>query len=175
MKKFLEENKGLLKFYCIAARIVGWVLVCGGTVWFLLYVLCILVVSDAAGELRWPHTLKNVIYSTSSFVFEFLFPGLIALIVAQLIGYMIANKNKDSRLLQYGEYVLYAYAVLVIGKAVLQYYLWHGIILEGQGAGGLLFIQPLIVPVAAKVLIIIGLAQALRRVMPVIEEWKTLV
>lgn len=173
MKKFFEENKALLKFYNIAARIVGWVLVCGGTVWFLLYVLCILVVSDAAGELRWPHTLKNVIYSTSSFVFDFLLPGLIALIVAQLIGYTIANKSKRGRLLQYGEYVLYAYAVLVIGKAVMRYYLWHGIMPEGQS--GLLFIQPLIVPVAAKVLIIIGLAQALRRVMPVIEEWKTLV
>ncbi len=175
MKKFLEENKGLLKFYSIAARIVGWGLVCSGTIWFLIYGFCILALSDAAGELRWPHTLKNVIYSTSSFVFEFLFPGLIALIVAQLIGYMTANKNKHGRLLQYGEYVLYAYAALVIGKAVLQYYLWHGIIPEEQGAGGLLFIQPLVVPVAAKVLIIIGLAQALRRVMPVVEESKTLV
>jgi hypothetical protein len=177
MKKFLEENKGLLNFYCIAARIIGWALVCGGIVWFLLYVLCILVVSDAAGELRWPYQLKNVIYSTSSFVFEFLFPGLVVLIVAQLIRYIIANKSKHGRLLQYGGYVLYTYAALVIGKVVLQYYLYLGdsVIFEEQGGRGLLFIQPLVIPVAAKVLIIIGLAQALRRVMPVIEEWKTLV
>jgi hypothetical protein len=175
MNEFIEENKGLLKFYCIAARIVGWVLVCGGTVWFLLYVLSILAVSDAAGELRWPHISKNVIYSTSSFIFEFLFPGLIALIVAQLIGYLIANKSKHRWLLQYGEYVLYIYAALVIGKAALQYYLWQNVIFEEQGAGGLLYIQPLVVPVAAKVLIVVGLAQALRRIMPVIEEYKTLV
>jgi hypothetical protein len=175
MKRFLEENKGLLKLYCTAARITGWALVCGGTVWFLLYALCILAVSDAAGKLRWPHTLKNAAYSTSSFVFELLFPGLIVLIVAQLIEYIIANKNKHGWLLQYGEYVLYTYAALVIGKVVLQYYLWHGIIFEGQGVRGLLFIQPLVIPVAAKVLIIIGLAQALRRIMPVIEDWKTLV
>ena len=175
MKKFIEENKGLLKFYCIAARIIGWALVCGGIVWFLLYVLCILVVSDAAGELRWPYTLKNVIYSSLSFIFEFLFPGLVVLIVAQLIGYIIANKSKHGWLLRYGEYVLYTYAALVIGKVVLKYYLCHCMIFGGHGAKGLLFIQPLVIPVAAKVLIIIGLAQALRRVMPVIEEWKTLV
>jgi len=138
-------------------------------------VLCILAVSDAAGELRWPHTLKNVIYSTSSFVFEFLFPALIALIVAQLIGYLIADKSKLSWLLQHSRYILYVFAVLVIGKAILQYYFWQSIIFEGRGDGGILFIQPLVVPVAAKVLIIIALAQALRRVMPVIEESKTLV
>ncbi len=29
MNEFVKENKGLLRFYYIAARIVGWVLICG--------------------------------------------------------------------------------------------------------------------------------------------------
>lgn len=175
MNEFIEQNRQLLQFYRIAARIIGWVLICGGTIWFSIYVFCILAVVDAAGEMVWPHTLKNVIYSSSSYVFELLFPGLIALLVAQLIAYIIANESKRPRLLQYGQFILYAFAALVIGRAILHYCLWHGIVFEGQNTSGLLFIQPLIVPVAAKVLIIVALAQAFRRIMIVIEESKTLV
>ena len=104
-----------------------------------------------------------------------LFPGLIAIIVAQLIAYIIADESKQPRLLQYGQFVLYAFAALVIGRAILLYCLWHGIVFEGQNTAGLLFIQPLIVPVAAKVLILVALAHAFRRILTVIEESKTLV
>ena len=175
MNEFIEQNRQLLKFYRSAARIIGWVLICGGTIWYFIYIFCILAAVDAAGELVWPPALKNVIYSSSSFVFELLFPGLIAIIVAQLIAYIITNESKRPRLLQYGQFVLYAFAALVVGKAILHYCLWHGIVFEGQNAAGLLFIQPLIVPIAAKVLILVALAHAFRRILTVIEESKTLV
>jgi hypothetical protein len=175
MNEFIEQNRRLIKFYRLAARIIGWVLICGGTIWLSIYVFCILVAVDAAGEMVWPHTLKNVIYSSSSYVFELLFPGLIAIIVAQLIAYIIGNESKQPRLLQYGQFILYAFAALVIVRAILHYCLWHGVVFEGQNTTGLLFIQPLIVPVVAKVLIIVALAQAFRRILTVIEESKTLV
>ena len=175
MNEFIEQNRRLLKFYRLAARIIGWVLICGGTIWFSIYVFCILGAVDAAGDMAWPPALKNIIYSSSSYVFELLFPGLIAIIVAQLIAYIIANESKRTRLLQFGHFILYAFAVLVICRAILHYCLWHGIVFGGQNTAGLLFIQPLIVPVAAKVLIIVALAQAFRRVLTVIEESKTLV
>jgi hypothetical protein len=41
--------------------------------------------------------------------------------------------------------------------------------------GHFIFIKPLIVPLATKVLILVGLGQILRRILPVIEESKTLV
>ena len=175
MNEFIEQNRRLLRFYRLAARIIGWVLICGGTIWFLIYLFCILAAMDAAGELVWPPALKNMIYSSSAYVFELLFPGLIAIIVAQLIAYIIADESKQPRLLQYGQFVLYAFAALVIGRAILHYCLWHGIVFEGQNTAGLLFIQPLIVPVAAKVLILVALAHAFRRILTVIEESKTLV
>ena len=175
MNEFIEQNRQLLKFYRLAARIVGWVLICGGTIWFSIYMFCILAAMDAAGELVWSPAFKNIIYSSSSYVFELLFPGLIAIIVAQLIAYIIANESKRPRLLQYGQFVLYAFAAFVIGRAILHYCLWHGLVFEGQNVAGLLFIQPFIVPVAAKVLIIIALAHAFRRILNVIEESKTLV
>jgi len=52
MNEFIEKNRQLLRFYCLAARIFGWVLICGGTIWFLLFVLVTLAVSDAAGTTK---------------------------------------------------------------------------------------------------------------------------
>jgi len=157
MNEFIEQNRRLLKFYCIAGRIFGWVLICGGTIWFLLFVLVILAVSDAAGSLRWPFTSKNFLYASTSFVFEFILPGLIALLVAQLIRYMLDTEYKPGWILRYGDGVLYIYAALLIGQNILTYYFSRAELLGKYGSGHLLFIQPLIVPLAAKILILVGL------------------
>lgn len=175
MREFVEENKGLLKFYGVAARVIGWVLICGGTIWFLLFALCILAARDAAGELRWPHTVENITYATSAVIFDFVFPGLIALVLAQLAKCLVEDAGHLGRLLRFGDVILYVYAALVVGRAVLTYHIWHVGPLGNYSAGHLLFAQPLVMPVIAKVLIIVGLAQVLRRMLPIIEEWKALV
>jgi len=147
MNEFIEKNRQLLKFYCTAARIFGWVLLCGGTIWFLMFVLLTLAVDDAAGEIGWPHTLDNFVYSISSYVYEFAMLGLVALLVAQLIRYMLEIKYTPGHILRFGDKILYIYAAFL----------------------------PLIVPMAAKVLILVGLGQILRRILNVLEESKTLV
>jgi hypothetical protein len=175
MTNFIEKNAALLKFYSIAARIIGWVLICGGTIWFLLFALCILAARDAAGELRWPHETENVMYATSAAIFDFVFPGLIALVLAQLARRLVQDEYQPGRLLRFGDIILYAYAGLVICRAALTYYIWRVGLLGNYTAGHLLFVQPMVIPVIAKVLIIAGLAYVLRRVLPIIEEWKSLV
>jgi len=175
MNEFIEKNRQLLRFYCLAARIFGWVLICGGTIWFLLFVLVILAVNDAAGSIGWPHTSENFLYACKSFVFEFILPGLIALLLAQLIRYMLETEYKPSWILQHGEKVLYVYSVLLIGQNILMYYVLPIGLLGEDGPGRLALIQPLVVPLAAKILILVGLGQVLKRFMPVIEESKTLV
>ncbi|MFZ2146609.1 MAG: hypothetical protein WAV28_05255 [Sedimentisphaerales bacterium] len=175
MNEFIEKNRRLLKFYCIAARIFGWVLICGGTIWFLLFVLVTLAVSDAAGTIGWPYTTENFIYSFTSFVFEFVLPGLIALLVAQLVRYMLENEYMPGWILRYGDKVLYVYAALLIGQNVLIYYVLHVVVFEKNSPGRLLLVQPLVVPLTAKILILVGLGQILRRILLVIEESKTLV
>lgn len=175
MNEFIEKNRRLLKFYCLAARIFGWVLICGGTIWFLLFLLVTLVVSDAAGTIGWPHTSENFLYASVSFVFEFVLPGLFALLVAQLIRYMLENEYTPGWILRYGDKVLYAFAALLIGHNILIYYVLHVVLLEKNSPVRLLLVQPLAVPLAAKILILVGLGQILRRILLVIEESKTLV
>jgi hypothetical protein len=175
MNEFIEKNRRLLKFYCTAARIFGWVLICGGTIWFLLFVLGILAVDDAAGTIGWPHTLDNFVYSTSSFVFEFVMLGMIALLVAQLIKYMLESEYTTSYILRFGDKILYTYAALLIGQNTLIYYVLNRELLSTLKPGHFIFIKPLIVPLATKVLILVGLGQILRRILDVLEESKTLV
>ena len=175
MNEFIEKNRQLLRFYCLAARIFGWVLICGGTIWFLLFVLVTLAVSDAAGTTGWPYTSENFLYASVSFIFEFVLPGFIALLVAQLIRYMLENEYTPGWILRYGDKVLYVYAALLIGHNILTYYILHVVLFEKNSPGRLLLVQPLVVPLAAKVLILVGLGQILRRILLVIEESKTLV
>ncbi len=175
MNEFIEKNRRLLTFYCLAARIFGWVLLCGGTIWFLLFVLVTLAVSDAAGEIGWPHTSENFLYASVSFVFEFVLPGLLALLIAQLIRYMLESEYTPGRILRYGDKIVYGYAVLLTGQNILIYYILHVVLLESNSPGRLLLVQPLVVPLAAKILILVGLGQILRRILLVIEESKTLV
>lgn len=175
MNEFIEKNRPLLKTFSIAARVVGWVLIIGGSIWFLLFVLCILAVSDAAGSIGWPYTNENFLYASSAFVFDFIFLGLLILIIGQLIRYTLETENKASWLLRFGDKILYVYALVIVGRAIARYCISHAGLLEKFGSGRLLFIQPMVVPLAAKALIIVALGILLRRVMPVIEESKTLV
>jgi len=175
MNEFIEKNKALLRFYGIAARIIGWVLICGGCFWSLLFVLCILAVSDAAGEMGWPYTDENFLYASSVFVFDFIFTGLLVLVVGQLIKYILETEYRPRWLLRYADKILYAYAVAVIGQEISRYYILHASLMGKFGSGRLLLIQPQVVPLAAKILIIVALGVILRRVLLVIEESKTLV
>lgn len=175
MNEFIEKNRGLLRLYGIAARVIGWVLIIGGGIWFLLFVLCILAASDAAGTIGWPYTNENFLYASSAFVFDFVFLGLLALVIGQLIRYMLETEYRPGRLLRIGDKILYAYAFIAIGRAIARYYILRPDLLDKFGSGRLLFIQPLIVPLTAKVLIIVALGIVLRRLLPVIEESKTLV
>ena len=175
MQEFIEKNRRLLKFYYTAARISGWVLICGGTMWFLMFVLITLAVEDAAGEIGWSHTIDNFVYSTSSYMFEFAMLGLVALLVAQLIRYMLESESTQGRILRFGDKILYVYAVLLIVQNTLIHYIINPELLSTLKPGHFIFIKPLIVPLAIKVLILVGLGQILHRFLPVIEESKTLV
>ncbi|MBN1806952.1 MAG: hypothetical protein JW837_17015 [Sedimentisphaerales bacterium] len=175
MNEFIEKNRRLLKFYYTAARACGWVLICGGTIWFLMFVLLTLAVNDAAGTIGWPYTVDNFVYSSSSYVFVFAMLGLVALLVAQLIRYMLESEYTPGYILRLGDKILYVYAVFLVGQNTLVHYILNPELLSTLKPGHFFFVKPLIVPLATKVLILVGLGQILPRLLNVIEESKTLV
>lgn len=170
MNEFIEQNRRLLKFYCTTALIVGWLLIIGGFAWFI----------PAMTSLNISDLYKGadaILYVVSAMLFDFLLPGLIALGVMQFIRYLFEDINKPGCILRNADRLFYIYAVFLIVKTYLQYFwnsTWYAEVIESE-TSRLLFIQPFLLPTIAKVLILVGLGQILRRILPVIEESKTLV
>ena len=165
MNEFIERNRGLLRFYCVVARIIGWlILVLGGiyTVWYLLEPLWSSVKWEALFPFL-PHILKFML-------------GLIVLGVAQFMRYLFDSEYKPGLILRYGDKILYIFAVVMIGQAVWQHV--FTIILMGRPYN-FYRMAPwhllVVLFIGAKMLVLVGLAQIMQRIMPVIEESKTLV
>ena len=169
MKEFIKKNRALLKLYCIVAGIIGWLLVIGGVFWFILTVSSI----DTSTAER----PEGLMYLISSMLFDFALPGLIALGVMQFIRYLFSDTDKPGWLLGMADWLFYWYAVFLIFKAYFKYIQYSEWYAEAYGleTSHLLFVQPFLLPTVAKVLILVGLGQIIRRIMPVIEESKTLV
>jgi len=194
MNEFIEKNRRLLKFYCVAARIIGWAL--------LFLPVIIVIWSLLTGTGRYgdflsllPHIEKRLMYREAfplangqvnllSLVIRFVLPGLLMLGLAQFIRYLSEKNYRQGWTLRCGEAILYLYAVLIIAKVFLIYVLGTGLQANIYNVGGLragiYHVDPLAILAsalitAAKVVILIGLGQILARVIPVIEESKTLV
>lgn len=165
MNTFIERNKGLLKFYCVAARIIGWALLITAATW---------TVSTLSEYSRssFPFITSITIFIT---IFIRILVGLVVLGVAQFIRYLFETEYKPGWILQHGDKVLYLYAALRI--VMITYLFFHNAKIMGNSsyysAWG--FLEANFLPVLAGALIFVGLAQILRRVMPVIEESRTLV
>jgi hypothetical protein len=118
-----------------------------------------------------------ILYVVSALLFDFFLPGLIALGVMQFIRYLFEETNKPGCILRAADWLFYMYAVFLIAGKYFQYSwnsIWYAEFIESE-TSRLLFIQPFLLPTVAKVLILVGLGQIIRRIVPVIEESKTLV
>ena len=167
MNQFIEQNRGLLRTYCVAARIIGWVLL---TVPGIVAVIVVL-----RGPLPSANKLYNILYMVQAVVLNFMLLGLVALGIAQFIRYLFENQYQPGWILRNGTTILYACAVLVLAGSVVQYSFHVTVMGSASNFSLLLILLPVVLPAVAKGLILIGLAQVLRRIMPIIEESKTLV
>lgn len=161
MNTFLEKNKGLLKFYCVAARIIGWVLLITAGTW---------TVSTLSG-----YSSFSIPFVMPITIFIRILIGLVILGVAQFIRYLFETEYKPGWILRHGEKILYLYAALRVTRITFLFFV------DAKRMGDFIYYSPWAflvgngLPVLASALILVGLAQILRRVMPIIEESKTLV
>jgi hypothetical protein len=175
MKAIVEQNRSLLRFYEQAARAVGWVLLCGGVIWLLIFAFWVLASVDAAGELRWPGLSRNLAYAGSAFLVSFVAPGLLALLIAQFIKHSLAAEGRPAWILRHGGWVLYACALALVVQALLRIRGWDPAAAADPDRAGLLFVSPSLVPLLAEILVCVGSGQLLERLLPIIDESKTLV
>lgn len=167
MNGFIEKNKALLKIYCLVARAIGWsILLLGGVgIAILIVKLCKIGIGEGI-LIRGPLG----IFQRSWFIL--MTTGLTALGVAQFIRYLFDEDYQGGWILRNGQKILWAFAFLVAWKGVSMVFVSvsrYGI------RDSLLLVLSIALFNAGKLLVLIGLAQILRRVMLVIKESRTLV
>jgi len=172
MNSFIEKNKKLLKFYHAALRLSGWVLLTlglGSGIFALLIVRNIGI--NKAGI--------TSLFEISSQPLDFILLGLLGLGIAQLIRFLVDDECKLGFILRHGSKFLYAYIIVISLVTAIRIIFTIIYIMNSDGDDklGLLFGISIssIVLIGAKALILIGLAQFLKRIIPVIEEHKSLV
>ena len=106
------------------------------------------------------------------FVHSYLYPGIIALGLAQLITYIFDGEYRPRWLLRRADMVMYLYAVLVLLGSALHYIYITSVVSNYEWW---LLSLSILLPAAAKCVIVIGLGRLLRSVLPMIEESRTLV
>jgi len=163
-EKEAKKNRRLLRFFCVALEFIGWAQVFVGIMWFM-YLF--------SGSRATSVDMAEAFAAISGYSFDFVFLGLTAIILAHLARYVSDRDFRRSVLLRCGDKILYLFAVFTVVWAIFRWFYYLKTI-EGLHWKFLLA-QPLMLPTIAKVLILVCLGQILKRIMPVIEESKTLV
>ncbi len=167
MKDFVEENKALLKSYCFLARIIGWSIMFLGGIG-----ITVLIVELCNIGLREGILIRGPLGIFQRSWFILMTTGLTALGVGQFIRYLFDKDYQGGWILRNGQKILWAFAFLVVWKGVSMVF----VSISGYGVrASLLLVLSIVLFNAGKLLVLIGLAQILRRVMAVIEESRTLV
>jgi len=157
-----------LLFFCIALELIGWILIFGGIMWF--------IYSMSGGGKRASENINEIptmLTIITWFSFDFAFIGLMAVILAHLARYVFDRDFHKSLLLRCGDKILYLFAIFTVAWAIFRWFYYLKNIEDLNWR--ILLAQPLILPTVAKVLILVCVGQILKRILPIIEEYKSLV
>ena len=168
MNEINEKNRRLLHFYCEALRTIASVILILGLLGGC--AMTMLALFSKSGYLHAPKSfdVNMIVLSPSFFKGMFFWIGVLGLV--QFIRYLVERDYKPGWILRHGEMIFYVYALLSILNDV-----WYYINAPSYNSPSH-FIRALVfLGTAVKVLVLVGLGQILRRLLPVIEESKTLV
>jgi len=175
MNEFIQKHGRLLRLYRVALRVAGSLILILNFAGVSIMAMIVLLTkighwqhSQAFDMTDWPWRFsRNILL------------GLVTLGLSELIKYVVESKYKPSWILRHGDKMLYTYALLIAWNVVLSHMKspiydiesLHGTFLDAR----VVVLLVTVLYAATKVLILVGLAQVLRRILPVIQESKTLV
>jgi hypothetical protein len=173
MLEYIEKNKRLLVLYYTVLRILGWILLCMGSVG---YALLWMEYLQRIGRINLWGELEAVV--DSAFVRSYIVcinMGLISLGFAQLVRSLCGSGYKMGLLLRYSDKIFYLGAIIVIWGVGVQ--VW--IAATGLAGGNtsldlrwLLSFMPTILYNSAKVLLLIGFGRFLKILIVILEGSK---
>ena len=170
IQTFIEKNRKLLLFYYWAMRIGGWMFL---ALAFLAAAGHSVALATRIGD--WDEFYRYYQHDVPWGTFTNGLPtGLLVLGMAQLIRYLLRTDHKPDWILRNADKLLYTYTAILIS-----YYCWMGttevISHFNEPYDFPLRLIMLVIFILVKLLALIGVAEVLRRLLPMFEESRTLV
>jgi len=162
-EEMIQDKRKLLRFLCRAVQLLGWALLVMGSIWF----VCLVSLPSTGDE------IETILQAISWFLFGFTVPGLAAIGIIQFVRYLFDAEYKPGWVLRRAAVFIYLLVAIEVTWAIFRYFYFVRIMDEPTAR--LLWTQLLILPTIVKVMILVSLAQILKRILRVIEESKTLV
>jgi hypothetical protein len=166
IQAFVENNRKLLISFRRAAKIIGWANFLMGIASLIGLFILFLLHSDQ----RIPEVFNGLARSW----YIMTTTGILLLGIEQFINYLYETKDAGF-VLRYADKILYVLAGFVVWRAIVMSWMTIGHHNAFPAEWLLASIIPIILLNAAKILVLIGLAHVVRRLLPVIEESRTLV
>ena len=168
MNTFVEENKGLLRTCYLAAIILGWLLLALG--WSAVVGHSIALISRVGD---WGTFKEYYFYSVPWDVIDGVPVGFLALGIGQFIRYVYDNNYKPGWILRNVQKLIYIYVVIfgmltIFGTVMAFPHMGHWI-------ERTIRLLAAVIWGAGKIMLLIAVALILKRIMPIIEESRTLV
>jgi hypothetical protein len=170
MNAFIENNRKLLVFYYWVARIGGWVFLSMASLTFFgKFAALASRIGDMEEFRRFcEHDVPWGMFS------DVLPTGVLILGISQLIWYLLDTDRPARWVLRQAHQLLYLYTTIL-----LVYYCWAGILdvqsVINEPYGFLYRMILFTMFILVKLLALVGVAELLRRLLPVIDESRTLV
>jgi len=172
MNEFIEKNRRLLHFYCEILRTIGSLILILGVIGG--FAMIILKLVTQFGYWQVPKNYEMVISLMPLGIFNIMFYGLAVLGFVQFIKYLVEEDYQPGWILRHGDIFFYLYALFSILSVVRAYTTIPGL-LSLSSYTGVFKTLMIVFSITVRVLILVGFGQILRRILPVIEESKTLV
>lgn len=167
---FIEKNRKLLRFYYWVMRVGGWMLL--GLALLAAAGHSVALVSRISD---WDEFHRYFQLDMPWGMFTNLFPtGLLVLGMSQLIRYLLETDRKGGWILRNADKLLYVYTAILIcfyceravNEVILHFNEPHDFPLR---------LIILVIFILVKLLVLVGVAEMLRRLLPMIDESRTLV
>jgi len=174
MYAIIENNRDKLRYFGRAVQALGWATLLATTVWVLS--LAWVLQEDSHGIFQEHY----IILIAKQNPIKAVFIGILSLGLAQLTRYMLGIDQKPGWILRQGGALLYLYVLLTLCLDRIMFRISiPGIEPSSFGISGFeilhrgFHISGLII-LAAKIIVLVGLAEMLRRILPMVEESRTL-
>ena len=164
----MDKKSRIISTLCTTIACIGWILIGGGSFWLILFTRAHYNILRLKSD-----EVQFLLYGISEVSFDTIFVGLGAIIVSRLARLVFEKESKPALMLRCGDKILYLFAVLAILWAVLRHLIFAAT--TEDSTARFLYGQPELLLTILKAIILILLGQILKRSIPAIEEYKSLV